>query len=527
MTIVVVGSGPAGVFAALGALQAGARVLMLDAGLQLEPEAQALKETLGAKDWKKWTTNEYAALKASGLKATDNLSAKRVFGSDFATRSLSNAVIREKNCCIIQSNALGGLSNIWGRGIEPPYIHEYDHWPDKEDFIQSLKTVLSHIPFSADNDNLAQVMPLYSTHFILHSITHVSEGLLAQWNTHAEALNNSGVHFGRTRLALRADKHNKYGCQLCGMCFYGCVYGALFDTSEMVAHLRAHYPNFDYRPGVVVKSFISHADSHVEIVAEGVHNRKIEPIKASKLILAAGAAQTTLIVMRSVGAKQAILKNSDLIRMAFLKISGGTIKDNEDYHTLSQLTVTVDNRTITKKAIVIHLFGKNPMIEDAALSLFPRWLRSMLSKLLAPVLKRLYVGMCFLHSDDSASIQVEDHGAYAEFSSKRKCSVFIIYWRLLGFLLRHIKKTKLLPIPGISKVTLPGSSVHIGASLSSNNTSDLATNKAGQLVSSPLVYVADAASLPDIPAGSYTLSIMANAHRIGSITGKLTRSEHP
>ena len=44
MTIVIVGSGPAGAFAALGALQAGAKVLMIDAGLQPEGVVQELKE---------------------------------------------------------------------------------------------------------------------------------------------------------------------------------------------------------------------------------------------------------------------------------------------------------------------------------------------------------------------------------------------------------------------------------------------------------------------------------------------------
>ena len=518
MTIVIVGSGPAGVFAALGALQTGGKVLMIDSGLEPELDAQKLKERLASVYWKNWTLDEYAALRATQTPFRADLSQKLFFGSDFATRSIYPSTFQEQGCRIIQSNARGGLSNVWGRGIEPPYNGECDHWRFKEGFFHSLQTVLSHIPLSAGIDNLAEVMPLYSKNFTPHTITKASEALLEKWISHETALNRNGIYFGRSRLAMRQGPREVYGCQLCSMCYYGCVYGALFDTMETISYLSTNYQNFEYKPGLLVKSFSAVMTGNVEVLVEDITEKKDLNIKARKLILAAGAAQTTKIVMRSMGIGRAVLKNSDLIKIPFLKIFGPMRKE-EGFHSLSQLTLAVDNRKITKKAIVIHLFGENPIISDAALSLFPARWHSMLEKALSPLFCRLFIGMCFLHSDDSAEILVKDDGKITKFSSKREGSVSRIYVRLLWFLLTHIKKTGLLPIPGVGGVSLPGSSVHIGSSIPINGQSALNTDNSGRLTHSHSVYVADAASLPDIPAGSYTLSIMANAHRIGKIVG--------
>jgi len=251
---------------------------------------------------------------------------------------------------------------------------------------------------------------------------------------------------------------------------------------------------------------------------ETIEGKEIENIRAQKLILAAGPPQTTLIVMRSLGIRNAVLKNSDLIKIPFIKIFGRTSKE-EEYHSLSQLTLTIDDRKITKKAAVMHLFGKNPMITDAVLSFFPSRWRTTLEKIFHPFFSRFFIGMCFLHSDDSGEIHVRDDGKKTKFTSNRKRSVFRIYIQLLWLLLIHIKKTGLLPIPVIGGVDLPGSSVHIGSSTPINGSTHLSTNSDGELTSFESVHVADAASLPDIPAGSFTLSIMANAHRIGRIVG--------
>jgi choline dehydrogenase-like flavoprotein len=506
MTIVVAGSGPAGAFAALGALQAGAKVVMIDPGLTPEPPAEQAMHMLGRTHWTSWNDEQRAALAAVKNAATRDLTKKYLFGSDFATRDAGSARMVEKHCRIVRSHALGGLSNVWGRGIEPPYLGECDHWPGKDAFLVSMQKVLDYLPFAAQRDNLEKVMPLYAQHYKPLPITPESQQLLDRWNQHAAALNASGVHFGALRAALRQGSLAQQGCQLCGLCYYGCAYGALFDTRAMVAELTQTFPGFEYRPGLLLTRF-SQSGGKVEMALETTDG-KASSLAADALIVAAGAAHSTAIVMRSLGVETATLQNSDLITIPMLKLFGRSQRQ-EAYHTLGQLTMTINRRAISKKAIAIHFFGRNPYIEERALSFLPAWMRPLFSWLWP----RLFFGMCFLHSDDSAVIAVRQKNDVTEFTGGRTGSAFIVYLKLLLFLLAHIRKTGLLPLPGLCGVGLPGSSVHVGGSLAKH------CDAGGQLIDAPSVFIADAASLPEIPAGSYTLSIMANAHRIGAAAG--------
>lgn len=512
MTVLVAGSGPAGIFAALGALEAGAEVLLVDPGLRLEPEPERWKEQLGRRHWKEWTPQEWSMLQGH----SKALSEKRLFGSDFATRRFGPDFIRLRGCTVIQSNALGGLSNLWGRGVEPPYRGECDHWPFHQDFVHSLQAVLSHIPLSAEPDNLAEVMPLHTGHYTPHRITGDSEALLERWNRHRAALNRKGVHFGKTRLALRQGSIQARGCQLCAMCFYGCPYGAMFDVAQLFPVLQA-YERFSYRGGWKVRRFRAHDGGGVEVTVEDAGGGQ-EKMWAKKLIIAAGAVQTTTIAMRSLRCADAVLKSSDLIKIPFIRIFGHAY-DDEAYHALSQLTLAVKRPNISRNAVLVHFFGKNPAIQAAVLSLFPERWRGVMGRLCAPVLRRVLIGMCFLHSEDSAAIRMRDDGETMTLSSKRSFHAFRIYLRLCVFFLMQVRKTGLLPIPGAGGVSLPGSSVHYGASMPIGGTGALSTDQEGRLNALPSVSIADAASLPDIPAGSYTLSIMANAYRIGRLAG--------
>lgn len=65
MTIIVAGSGPAGIFAALGALEKGAKVIMVDPGLEADAEAQAFSSLLGGRLPSQWTSSQRSALKAT------------------------------------------------------------------------------------------------------------------------------------------------------------------------------------------------------------------------------------------------------------------------------------------------------------------------------------------------------------------------------------------------------------------------------------------------------------------------------
>lgn len=73
----VVGSGPAGVACAQALLKAGARVTLLDAGAQLEPERQARVASLQAVPHEHWAMESLSFLRDGVAVTADGIPLKR------------------------------------------------------------------------------------------------------------------------------------------------------------------------------------------------------------------------------------------------------------------------------------------------------------------------------------------------------------------------------------------------------------------------------------------------------------------
>src|SRR5476651_1202273 len=88
----VIGSGPAGVACAKALLARGASVLMLDAGLELEPDrAQIVHQCADLKP-AAWNPGQIAALKGGMAADATGVPLKLVFGSDFPYRETEEKI---------------------------------------------------------------------------------------------------------------------------------------------------------------------------------------------------------------------------------------------------------------------------------------------------------------------------------------------------------------------------------------------------------------------------------------------------
>ena len=77
--------------------------------------------------------------------------------------------------------------------------------------------------------------------------------------------------------------------------------------------------------------------------------------------------------------------------------------------------------------------------------------------------------------------------------------------------------TGLVPIPLYRRKRLPGQSMHFGGSFPMTAApTGMQSDLLGRVGGLQRVHVTDAAVFPSIPAGSYTLTIMANAARIAA-----------
>src|SRR6516225_6738295 len=111
----VIGSGPAGVACAKALLARGASVLMLDAGIELEPERAQIVRQLGSMKCSDWPPETVAALKGEMSVSGKGLPQKLAFGSNYSYRGAEeHTAWRGNGASVRPSLALGGFSTVWG-----------------------------------------------------------------------------------------------------------------------------------------------------------------------------------------------------------------------------------------------------------------------------------------------------------------------------------------------------------------------------------------------------------------------------
>lgn len=123
-------------------------------------------------------------------------------------------------------------------------------------------------------------MPLYAQSAGAHTITQAAENILAHWNYHAEALNQSGVYFGKTAVATQARNSCTARVSILWYVFIWLFMAAGADGRSAYFLLQARFSQFEYRVGVRVIGFSQRADGQVEVALQQVVDQKEDKIVA-------------------------------------------------------------------------------------------------------------------------------------------------------------------------------------------------------------------------------------------------------
>ncbi len=192
--------------------------------------------------------------------------------------------------------------------------------------------------------------------------------------------------------------------------------------------------------------------------------------------------------------------------------------DQGPFHTLSQVFAELDAPAISRFSLHAQIYSWNEFFEHDLVQNYARRLPGS-APLFRALARRLIVAQIFLHSDQSASaaltraadgrliVQVRDNPATRP--------TFDAAARAYGRGLRH---AGLLPLMPARRLNPAGSAFHAGAAVPMSasprkNESDVLGRPHGLT----RLHLIDATCLPAIPATTITLSVMANAHRIGSL----------
>jgi choline dehydrogenase-like flavoprotein len=529
----VIGSGPAGIAVAHALITQGKPVLMLDSGISLEPERAMLVERMGKERPELWDSTDLASYQAGMNPDVGGVPLKLVYGSDFAYQQADSRLgAVYDNAGLRPSLARGGLSNVWGAAMLPYRQADIASWPiTVQQLAPHYSAVLDFVGLMGREDMLAATFPLYTKRLSRLEPSRQAARLLQRMESARSSLAAGGIQFGYSRLALRGQTEGKLvgdtsTCNYCRLCMYGCPYDHIYSSAMTLKELLKH-PGFTYQPGVLIEKT---GESASAAWAEGIDLKTGETLRweASRLFVGAGVIATTKILLRSLEIydQPVWLKDSQyfLVPLAlYRKVKGAA---TERSFGLSQAFIELIDADCSNHTVHLQIYSNSDLISQTIAAPFGPFQKPF-SPLIRDLQERLVVAQGFLHSSESSRIEVrlvrarglvkDQIRMRGEVNPTAKKTVR----RVLRKLMRHTRDLGALPMSALVKIAEPGRSFHVGGSFPMSCTpGPLESDTLGRVRGFRRIHAIDATVLPDIPATTITLSVMANAHRIASLAGK-------
>lgn len=513
--VIVVGSGPAGVSAALPLLEAGLRVLIVDGGKQpsvLPPQEDFLTaRSTEAGQWKWMVGEDFHA-----LKMRDAVSPKlRVPSQAYAFDGFNNSnQIEGKEFIAVGSLAKGGLSNAWGCGVARLSVDELAVLPfPASQMAESYAKVSRRIGISGCSvDDMADYFGLDEFAQPPIPMDELHTQLFYQYEKRRVKLHALGFNLGRSRVAaLSADFSDRQACNLSGNCLWGCSRRSLYSAVDDLRALR-RYANFNELSGFVVDG-LNCDSSYWTVTGQTVGDGARRTVTANKIVLAAGTLATTKIVLKALNHRHSVPMLSSPTAAFLLWVPRLLGAQRKPGFGLGQLSFVLSLRD------GITAFGSTFSTTGISISEFTRHVpmgRRYSIDFLRGLLSSCVVGNVFLpgHLTKVEVKLIGDgsmvvSGSYVDdvlpLMDEAKNKLRKAYWSIGALLL-----------PGSFTVGRPGGDIHYAGTLPMRDKPVIGeTTSLGEVKGMDGVYVVDGACLPTLPAKSHTLTIMANADRIG------------
>lgn len=523
-SVLIVGSGPAAAGAALAATAfPDVKVTVIDVGGTLERENDEARARLAEEPSELWAPEDLTMITKQPVTSdAKGLPEKRAFGSDFPFRDFGQraGIVAEAANAAVVSGAFGGFSNSWGAQFMPFTAGTFDHWPVSATEMQPhYERVLRRIPFAAEADDLEDLFPILKAGS--HPLPELSDRSLAVLDRYApnrNRLNRAGVILGRARLAFDGTR-----CVCCGLCMTGCPYGLIYSAAQTFAELRRESA-IDYHDGLLALS-VEESGESATVLAKELDTGRVQRFTADRVMLACGAIGTARIVMRSLNlfGVTAPVHESRQFRLPFLSVRpvGDPRKAND--FTLNQFNMVVTHDDAKRDISQLHFYTYNPAFVDA----LPAALRDHRAwRARRFLLRRLSVALGYLPSwaSPSFSMSVRPPATEAEAAEVvlKSSAGELPSARnpMVRDLLRRVTASApfldLWPVLPAMRMSAGGKSYHWGGIFPHESQPDsrLSSDTLGRVQPWHRIHLVDSSVFPDVPATTFALTVMANAHRI-------------
>jgi choline dehydrogenase-like flavoprotein len=498
--IVVIGSGPAGVSVALPLVEAGRTVLMLDGANGAESaEAAGPGRILGPG--------------LESLVVEDGLSPKlRVPESRRAIGRFAKANrVTGENFVAIGSLARGGLSRVWGAFAAEFSPRDLEGWPiTHADLVPSYARVSRRIGISGSAEDAAGRLlgasaPLQPP----LPLGGASRRLLSNY----ERATGHELALGHARNAvLSRSLDGRPACELRNDCLWGCPIGAIYDSRQDLARLSTH-ANFRLVDGALVVAMQRQDGAWRAVTADG------RAFSAPRMVLAAGTLGSSRLMATLLPQPADWPLLSNPVIATPLLVPAAARKGPVPSHSLAQLSYFLglgEGRDYVAGAVyetaglpASGFANRLPLGRRAGEALFQALGPALL------VAATSFSG-AFSHNrlrfDRAAGVLTvagglrEDLSGTATLVMRRLARA----WRRLGA----------YPLPG-GQLAVPGTDAHFAGTLPMGGKQANGTSVLGQPAGQDGLHIVDGSILPSLPARHATLTIMANADRIGRSLARL------
>jgi choline dehydrogenase-like flavoprotein len=522
MKVTIVGSGPSAAAATLAMLRDGrCQVEILDVGEHLEDDRRALLDSVSDRRPAQWPADALRDLSHQPVAhSRGELPQKRLFGSDFPFRDAGqrDSIAAEAGGNLLAvSGAFGGFSNAWGAQVMPFSRPTLDAWPaGYEAMLPHYRAILEHIPFMGVDDDYSELFPLLARADPPPGLAPPAASTLARYEARRGAVRRRGVTMGAARLAMDAPK-----CVECGLCLTGCPYGLVYASSHTLQPLIEQRA-VTYRGGLLVLR-VGEDDRGCWIEARDLATGSIETLRSDRVLLACGGLGTTRVAVNSIrpATTRLTLKESVQIVLPFLSLRPQPDPRTYSTFTLNQFNMLVEYGREGLDLAQIHLYPYNPAFEDALPGVVGR---SEVAR--REVLRRVTAGLGYLPSWASPSVSVDmtqaDSGALpaVRLSSNHNSCTRGALARVLARMLSVAPALDLWPVATSLRLSGPAKSYHFGGSFphvkARPREGHLETDGLGRPREWRGIHLIDGSVFPSVAATTFTLSVMANAHRIAS-----------
>lgn len=523
--ICVIGSGPSGVACASALLEKGAKVTMLDAGLELEPDRRRQMEALQSVAFTSWDDASLRFVRDGVEVGTGGIPLKLAYGSDFPYRDPLDQPMTADGVHGKPSFARGGLSNVWGASVLPYRTEDMSGWPiTAEALAPHYRAVLKMMPFSGRHDRLERHFPLHHDQPGVLASSRQAAGFLHDLEANEPALTAHGVSFGVSRLALQAElSDGKPGCVYCGKCIYGCPYELIYNSSHSLEKLRTNRA-FTYRGGMIVER-LREVDSQVEVSGRTLRDNNGFQISADKVFLAGGVLSTARVMLTSLDAFEHPIHAADncYFLVPLVRYRSQADAPEEPLYTLAQAFIEVLDPAVGPQTAHLQVYTYNELFGKEIKRVLGPLDRLLPSTIRRSLLGRLLLIQGYLHSDLSARIRITlrrespGHPATLELAGVRNPRTQPALSALRRRLWAERSSMKAFLVSPALKVGEPGRGFHTGGTFPMRlNPGAFEADVLGRPYGFSNVHLVDASVFPSLPATTITLSVMANAHRIGT-----------